>query len=173
MLCLTLFCLVFMQSSCSNEVTKTTSRSPQIWTLVANNEIKQSKDSLPKSFLTYQLNENELRKQLKHDSLQPKVLVKLPLPDSTMAEFSIIEVQVMSPALAAKYPSFKTYEGIETTNRANRVRLDFNDKNFHAYFITNSGEYYIAPVDGDEKNLYMVFRKEDSPFPKLPFEQSK
>ena len=72
--------------------------------------------------------------------------------------------------MAAKYPAFKTYEGIELANPANRIRMDLNDKNFHGYFMTDQGEFFIAPVDGPDKNLYMVFKKENAPFQKLPFE---
>ena len=144
-----------------------------VWKAISISDIKQSKDSLPKKFLAYRLDEEGLRKLVAVDSTRLKAAVEFPMPDGSFVTYSIIEVQVMSPALAAKYPKFKTYEGVDLANSANRVRIDFNNKNFHAYFMTLTGEYFIAPVDGDEKNYYMVFKKEDSPFPKLPFEEDK
>jgi hypothetical protein len=142
----------------------------EIWTRIKPNELKQSKDSLPKKFVAYHLDEEALRLKLNLDSAHLKTVIDLPMPDSTFAQYSVIEVRVMSPGLAAKFPKFKTYEGVDLNSVSNRVRIDFNDKNFHAYFMTLNGEYFITPVDGDEKNFYMVFKKQDSPFPKLPFE---
>ena len=145
----------------------------QIWSRIPASELKQSRDSLPKKFVAYYLNEEALRDQLKLDSTKMTAVIELPLSDSSFAQFSVMEIQVMSPALAAKYPKFKTYEGFAVNSSTNRVRIDFNDKNFHAYFMTSNGEHFITPVDGDEKNYYMVFKKEDSSFPKLPFEEGK
>ena len=166
-------CLAFKGVSCKVKQSKKTVSQKSVWTLISSSELKQSKDSLPKKFIAFRLNENELRKKLTLDSTHLKVILDFPMPDTTFAAYSLIEVQVMAPALAAKYPKFKTYEGIELNNSVNRVRIDFNDKNFHAYFMTLKGEFFIAPVDGDEKNYYMVFKKEDSPFPKMPFEGGK
>ncbi|MBK9477755.1 MAG: hypothetical protein IPP56_15100 [Bacteroidetes bacterium] len=156
--------------SCVSQHKKAASKEKPLWIPMPHSEIKQSKDSLPSKFVLYKLNEDELRKRLVHDSVQLKSVIDFPLPDSSFRKFSVIEVQVMSPALAAKYPAFKTYEGIELANPANRIRMDLNDKNFHGYFMTDQGEFFIAPVDGPDKNLYMVFKKENAPFQKLPFE---
>ncbi|HRH03614.1 MAG TPA: hypothetical protein PLN13_07925 [Bacteroidia bacterium] len=156
--------------SCATQHRKDTSKEKPLWIPMSHSELKQSKDSLPSKFVLFKLNEDELRKRLVLDSTKLKSIIDFPKPDSSFSKFSVIEVQVMSPALAAKYPAFKTYEGIELSNPANRIRMDLNDKNFHGYFMTEQGEYFIAPVDGPDKNLYMVFKKENAPFQKLPFE---
>ena len=163
--------LLCVNVSCKVKDTKKVKEGKSVWAAISLNDIKQSKDSLPKKFMAYKLDEEGLRKLVAPDSTRLKAAVDFPMPDGSFVTYSIIEVQVMSPALAAKYPKFKTYEGVDLSNSANRVRIDFNNKNFHAYFMTLNGEYFIAPVDGDEKNYYMVFNKEDSPFPKLPFEE--
>lgn len=167
-----LFC-IFIFNSCVIQHRKDTSKEKPLWIPMPHSELKQSKDSLPSKFLLFKLNEDELRKRLVHDSSQLKSIIDFPLPDSSFSKFSVIEVQVMSPALAAKYPAFKTYEGIEVSNPANRIRMDLNDKNFHGYFMTDQGEFFIAPVDGPDKNLYIVFKKENAPFQKLPFENMR
>jgi hypothetical protein len=171
-----LFFVVFTFCSYSCKVKKnaTTSISKSsIWTLLDASKLNQIGDSLPKKFIAYQLDEEALRKAIATDSIGKRKVVSFPTPDSSFTNYSIAETQVMAPALAAKYPLLKSYEGVEVANRLNRLRADFNEQSFHAQFVSLSGEYFISPIGKQELNYYLVFRKEDAPFRKVPFEENK
>ena len=129
---------IFLLNSYSCKVKHSTKMEAQkpIWTLISASQIKQNSDSLPKKFSAFRLDKEELLKQIQLDSAQLKG-IEFPMPDAHLVRYKITEVHVMAPALAAKYPQLKSYAGVEFSNPANRVRIDFNDKNFHAFLATN------------------------------------
>jgi hypothetical protein len=92
------------------------------------------------------------------------LLVVLPLPDGTNARFRVVEAPIMEPALAAKFPSIKTYTGVGVDDPAASLRLDFTPKGFHAQVLsTTTGSFYIDPITRTDTEHYLSFWKRDVP----------
>jgi len=68
----------------------------------------------------------------------------------------------MDSALEARYPLLKTYGGQGLTDVTASVRLDFNPNGFHAYVISQSGEWLIQPLGkGITHHFLICFYKQD------------
>ncbi|RYY19562.1 MAG: hypothetical protein EOO36_05515, partial [Cytophagaceae bacterium] len=94
---------------------------------------------------------------------QPLVLT-LPLPDGTSAQFRIVETAVMEPALAAKYPGIKTYTGQGVNDPTATVRLDLTPQGFHAQVLSAAtGSFYIDPATRTDTQHYLSFWKQSIP----------
>jgi subtilisin-like proprotein convertase family protein len=88
-------------------------------------------------------------------------VISLPLPDGTSQRFRVVEVPVMQPALAARYPSIKTYEAQGIDDPAATARLDVSPAGFHAMILGSQGKtIYIDPaVQGDNVH-HLVFDRQ-------------
>ena len=91
----------------------------------------------------------------------PLVLV-LPLPDGRTGRFALHEAPVMAPALAARFPSIKTYAGVGIDDASASVRLDLTPLGFHAQVLTGRGNsFYIDPVSRTDTRHYLSFYRKD------------
>ena len=87
--------------------------------------------------------------------------IELPLPDGEVRRFFIEESPVMAPALAAKYPEFKTYRLRAADSPVVTGRADLLPTGFHAYITTEKGVVIINPERG-YSDRYQSFYKQDS-----------
>ncbi|SHJ10349.1 Por secretion system C-terminal sorting domain-containing protein [Hymenobacter daecheongensis DSM 21074] len=87
-------------------------------------------------------------------------VVSLPMPDGTSQRFRVVEVPVMAPALAAKYPSIKTYAAQGIDNPAATARLDVTPAGFHAMIMQAGRTVYIDPTANGDTEHYVVFDKQ-------------
>jgi hypothetical protein len=87
--------------------------------------------------------------------------ISLPKPDGTFARFRIEEVEMMEPALAAKFPDIKTYRGRDVNDPMASLQLDINARTLHAQVLSPSGTYYIDPYWQHNGSLYMTYWKSD------------
>lgn len=89
---------------------------------------------------------NELRGQT--DTIQ------LPMPDGTLARFTIVESSIMEDGLAAKFPDIKSYKvyGIDDPSASGRV--DLSPKGFRGMLMTSQGRVFIDP-DQSTSNRYV------------------
>jgi hypothetical protein len=92
------------------------------------------------------------------------LLLALPLPDGSTATFQVLEAPVMAPALAAQFPSIKTYVGVGVDDPTASVRLDFTPLGFHAQVLSPAtGAFYIDPSSRTTTTQYLSFWKRDMP----------
>jgi len=92
------------------------------------------------------------------------LLLTLPLPNGTNATFRVQESPVMAPALAAQFPSIKTYVGVGVEDPAATLRLDLTPLGFHAQVLSaNTGAFYIDPATRADTQHYLSFWKRDMP----------
>jgi subtilisin-like proprotein convertase family protein len=124
----------------------------------------------PNRFRAYRLDAAALRLQLDRApreftpaAVQAPAEVSLPMPDGTLARFSILESPIMAPELAAKYPEIKTWcgQGIDDTSAS--IRFDLTPSGFHAQILSPNGAAYIEPARRGDSVLHMVYHKHELP----------
>ncbi len=95
------------------------------------------------------------------------LVLALPLPDGRTQRFAVRETAVMAPALAARYPSIKTYAGVAlpagpgaeaAPDPRATVRLDLTPAGFHAQILSaRFGTVYIEPARRGDTDHYLSF----------------
>ena len=83
-------------------------------------------------------------------------VVSLPLPDGTSQRFRVVQVPVMHPQLAAKYPQIRTYQAQGIDDPGAIARLDVSPAGFHAMITSGSRTVFIDPVSPTD-NTHLVF----------------
>ena len=95
--------------------------------------------------------------------------IYLPMPDGSLAKFSIVESSIMEAGLAEKYPQIKTYkvQGIDDPIASGRV--DISGQGFHAMLQTSQGRIFIDPDGGSTSSNRYLARNRDAYQPSEPF----
>ncbi|HEY5999590.1 MAG TPA: zinc-dependent metalloprotease family protein [bacterium] len=73
-------------------------------------------------------------------------VLSLPLPGGAFARFRIERSPILSPALAQRYRSIRTYRGQGVDDPAATARLDVTPLGFHAQIISRSGTVLVDPA---------------------------
>lgn len=90
-------------------------------------------------------------------------VIELPMPDGKMAKYNIWESTVMEPALAAKYPEIKTFEGQGIDDPFATIRLDYNPYfGFNAQILSVNGNSYIDPLYRGDITYYQSYYANDN-----------
>ncbi len=90
---------------------------------------------------------------------QTPALITLPRPDGSLARFEFVESPIMAPALAARFPTIRTFLGQGTDEPAASVRFDSTPAGFHAQVLAPSGSWCIDPWD--DGGGHAVYRRRD------------
>ena len=83
--------------------------------------------------------------QEKRTSFYPQI--QLPLPEGGVATVVVEPVSVMSPELAKKYPSIKTFR---LNHQGMTGRMDMTPQGVHVMLQTKEGSVFIDPVQGEQ-----------------------
>ena len=89
-------------------------------------------------------------------------VVELPMPDGRNRSFRMVEIAVMAPGLAAKYPSIKTYAGTAVDDALTTGRFDIGPRGFHGMIFTPRGTIYIDPFSRGDTAHYQSYFKQDA-----------
>ena len=91
------------------------------------------------------------------------VILEFPNPDGGYASYSIVEAPTMSEGLSAKYPSIKSYAGLNIDNPSDYIRFDISPRGLHAMVLSAHGStQYINPLNGNTTSVYQCFYKKDA-----------
>ncbi|MEP7319499.1 MAG: reprolysin-like metallopeptidase, partial [Panacibacter sp.] len=95
-------------------------------------------------------------------SQQQNIVLSIPMPDGSFSKFSIVSSPVMEAALAAKFPSIKTYSGKGIDDKTATIKIDRTIYGFHAMILSPvSGSVFIDPVDNSSVSNYISYFKKD------------
>ncbi|TGD83042.1 reprolysin-like metallopeptidase [Hymenobacter wooponensis] len=96
--------------------------------------------------------------QQKGGARSSATVVSLPLPDGTSQRFRVVQVPVMAPALAARYPSIRTYAAQGIDDPAATARLDVSPAGLHAMILASDKTVFIDPA-GQGSDTHLVFER--------------
>jgi len=110
---------------------------------------KPAGQSLDRSARRYKVDNSALRASLQRvtEVIGPGSLevIRLPMPDGSLADFQIYESPVMENELARKYPQIRTFQVYGIDDPTASGRLDITPSGFHALLHTSQGRLFIDP----------------------------
>jgi uncharacterized protein (TIGR03437 family) len=116
------------------------------------------------------LNEVAQREVLHHAPMeftkaatQTQVVMTLPMPDGSIVRFRVEESPVLSPLLAARFPSIKTYRGRGLDDPTATTRFDVTPAGFHAIVLSTEGTVIIEPAARGQVGKYVSYNQRDAP----------
>ncbi len=109
----------------------------------------------------YNLDNVLMTTKLSQSTLSSISIIELPMPDGTFSRFSVTQVSMMEPALAAKYPNIKTYRGYGLDQPQARIRMDVSPRGFHAFILSSTDEIRIEPVKHGNNKLHVSYHTID------------
>ena len=111
----------------------------------------------------YYLDIESLKRDLKKTNLRGKssvaseVLLTFPDKSGKFITYRVSELSTLHPDLAKKFPSVKSYIGIQTTNCGNVIRFSMGSDGFHGMlFKSGAKSQYIDPYAKIDSS-YMVY----------------
>ena len=123
---------------------------------------------LPEKYLVFRLNRKSLKDSLAElpladtDAAREKnVVMEIPQADGTIQRFRMEETPLLSPELAAQYPSWKFFIGYGVDDPQATGRFDWNVQGFHGYIETAKGTVVIDPYQKGDTENYLVYYKND------------
>jgi len=123
---------------------------------------------VPQAYRSLRLNRTALDALLSTVPMEATVPVRssssvlvLPLADGRVGRFRIVESPIMEPALAAKFPTIRTWLGQGIDDPTATLRFDVTPKGFHGQIIAADGSTYIDPYQPGDIEHYISYRKVD------------
>lgn len=140
-----------------------------LWKEVPASSIVQVGEAFvfPSNQRTYSLSLNEMKALLKSAPMErtleassKPLILSVPTPDAGFQRFSVVEVEIMEPSLAAQYPEIHTYAGQGIEDPTATIRLDVTMAGFHAMVRYTTGEYFIDPHNRGDLEHYVLYTKQ-------------
>lgn len=91
------------------------------------------------------------------------------LPNGKSEAFHLVEYTMMEPALAARFPSTKTYYGYGVNNPNHRIRLDWTSNGLNAMMQLSEGTAFLKPYEKGDTEHYLSYYESDLPINSEPF----
>ena len=146
--------------------TATASQPASLWQFLSAAQAKRlgAPRLKPRQYRVAKLNLPALRRELAATPAEgPGPLLRLPLPDGSLATFRMRATSVMAPELAARYPELRTYAGEEAGQPANSVRLELTPTGLRAMLIRQGRTFFIEPYRPNDTQHYLCFDKASLP----------
>jgi hypothetical protein len=149
------FLITFLLFSCSISKQKASNLKSVIWQDLQIESLTIKPENLPRKFRLLRLNVKEFISDIKTDT------ISLPLPEKGFVKFSISESSVMSPELAAKYSTIKTFKGLGITEKSS-LRFERNDNKFYFSILKGNQIILINPASTTDTTIYISYYKADA-----------
>ncbi|MGB6150585.1 MAG: reprolysin-like metallopeptidase [Pricia sp.] len=104
----------------------------------------------------FSFEENRFKAALNSVTGKASQVVYFPNATGELSAYTVIEAQVLSPALSRKYPNIKSYVGHSTDGAKNRVRFSVSPNGMQAMIVhtDGSGNSFIQKVSDDAYVMY-------------------
>ena len=90
------------------------------------------------------------------------VVISLPLPNGSYADFRLVPSSIMADELAQRYPMIKTFTGYQIDKVSNRGRFDITPQGFHGVFNLAEDTVFIDPIYRKKTDHYISYYKRDA-----------
>ncbi len=127
--------------------------------------------ALPNKFDAYQLDEAGLRAVLESapweftpEAGQRKCVISVPMGNGKMEQFSVWQIAMLDPELAAACPYIRTYAGISLSDSRRTVRFSTTLRGFRALILhPDFASAMVKPVSpGQASSLYIAYNRADA-----------
>ena len=123
------------------------------------------REFFPKKYQTYKLDYAAAKSVLQTapweftaEARAQKCVMAMPLPDGTMEDFSVWQIAMLEPELAAQYPEIRTYAGQSLRTPGRTVRFSCTLRGFRAMFMQpDLGAGYVEPHTWGQDEYYIVY----------------
>ena len=141
-----------------------------LWKRVSEETISKRGERLtvPEKYKVFRLNKNALEELLAKMPMEfsfaarnKEVILELPNPEGKIVRFRIEESPVLSPKVAAEYPSWKTFSGQGLDDPTAIARFDWSDSGFHGLVMGIDGTFLIDPYQINDRSNYVVYNKNE------------
>lgn len=162
---------VLGQASVSNNKA-VSAKGNSIWRPIPEENIaaRGERRIFPKQYLTYNLDLGNIGRVLAEAPLEntenarnKTVILSIPTPKGEIINFRLEESPIMSPEVAAQFPTWRTYQGYGIDDRTATARFDMTDTGFHGYVLSAEGTFSIDPYQLNDRSNYLVTAKDHSP----------
>lgn len=122
-----------------------------------------------RQYFNFELSLNEFKNQLisspsRNNDKSTWAIVKLPMPDGTYRDVRIAEASVFSQKMQARYPEIKTYVVSSVDECYVSGRLSVTPLGLNGLIITDDGDVFFEPVEGDTHIVYHPDRNNENEF---------
>jgi hypothetical protein len=126
----------------------------------------QKRVIIPTQYRTITLNDASFTNFIKdipiERTLKNNPTLEIPMPDGTTSKFSVWEISIMEPALAANFSSIKTFRGKGIDDPTATLSFDFTEFGFHAMILSPvTGSVFIDPYFQQKSDYYISYFKKD------------
>ena len=87
--------------------------------------------------------------------------ISLPHPDGGFQRYTLAEVPMMEPALAAAHPEIKTYRGVGIDDPRALLSMDITPAGLHASVRSPNGGFYVDPYYANDAGVYASYARGD------------
>lgn len=129
--------------------------------------IENQKENLPQKFAVFKIS-NQLKSHLTQAPIenlenkrQSNFIISLPMPNGTLAKFSILESPIMEKELAQKFPEIKTYSAQGIDDKTATARFSFTPKGMQGIILGKDYSVYFQPYQNPSTCL--SYFKKDAP----------
>jgi len=137
---------------------------------------KAERKLIPLDYRTYHLDYTGIKSALQNapqeftpEARQNRSVIALPMADGTFEPFSVWEVFIMEPELAAQAPYVRTFAGQSLLDPLKKVRFSHTLRGFRAMVIrADMGLEFIEPFAWGQDEFYMAYDANDIPAEAFP-----
>lgn len=130
--------------------------SPVLLKSGAEPEIKTS------SHGTFSFDGNSLKSTLKGAVNGQKITLNVPLPDGSEETFILINSEVVSAGLQAKFPNMLALKGTSVNDVTRKIRVNYSpESGFHAMILDNGNTVYVDPFSRSDASKVISYYRKD------------
>lgn len=120
----------------------------------------------PAAYRTFRLNASALQTVFNSAPLEntqaarmTQAVITLPDPHGNYVRFRLEETPLLSPEIAAQFPTWKTFQGYGIDDPTATARFDWTDAGFHGYILSSNGSFFVDPYQMNDLVNYQVYYK--------------